>query len=66
MVYKLIKSDIPVISQAEEFTEKTGKFSGLTFCITGALTKPRKTYQDIILDNGAEYKNSITKDMPIS
>lgn len=46
-----------------EDTEKTGKFTGLSFCFTGNMEKPRSYYQKIIKEFGGINKNSVTKNL---
>jgi len=43
LVYKLIKSGLPVISQAEEFTEKTGKSRATFYRIKKEIVNDEKT-----------------------
>jgi DNA ligase (NAD+) len=38
------------------------KLSGLSFCITGTLSSPRKDFEKIIEDNGGAIRSSVSKD----
>lgn len=65
-IRKSIEKLRPIIERIGKiihFEEKSGPLAGLSFCITGALKKPRKYYQDLILDNGGEYKSSMSKNV---
>ena len=44
--------------------EKTmGKLNGMSFCITGALSKPREEFKTLIEENGGTWKSSVGKNL---
>jgi DNA ligase (NAD+) len=59
-VINFIKS-VGVNIQQEE--EKGEVFSGLSFLITGTLSKPRKYYEDLIRKNGGNILSSVSKNL---
>jgi DNA ligase (NAD+) len=40
-----------------------GVLAGKTFCFTGALSKPRKEYEDMVEKNGGRVLNGVTKEL---
>jgi len=40
-----------------------GPLAGLTFCFTGALSKPRKEFEQMVEDRGGTLLNGVTKDL---
>lgn len=42
------------------FEEKGGPLAGLSFCFTGAMSRPRKELENMALDAGAEIKKSVS------
>jgi DNA ligase (NAD+) len=56
MIEKLLKTiDI------EDVVESRGKLAGMLFCITGALSKPRKDVERRIESSGGEVKSGVGK-----
>ena len=45
--------------EVKDIEEKTGGLSGFSFCITGTLSSPRKTIEQLIEANGGEMKSSV-------
>ena len=41
----------------------TGPLAGLTFCFTGALSKPRKQYEQLVEERGGTLLGGVTKDL---
>jgi len=53
----------PVIEELAtiiKFKEKSGTLVGLSFCFTGAMSRPRKELENMALDAGAEIKKSVS------
>jgi DNA ligase (NAD+) len=40
-----------------------GPLAGITFCFTGALSKPRKELEQLVEDHGGTLLNGVTKDL---
>jgi DNA ligase (NAD+) len=40
-----------------------GKLSGKSFCFTGALPRPRKEYEDLVISNGGTVLSGVTKEL---
>jgi DNA ligase (NAD+) len=40
-----------------------GCLSGLSFCFTGALSKPRKEFEDLVEKHGGSLLSGVTKDL---
>jgi DNA ligase (NAD+) len=57
--YKKLRKELKM-QQTESNT--TGKLNGLAFIFTGALSKPRNIYENIIIKNGGKISASINKD----
>jgi len=57
----------PVISrlveciEVQDVKEATGNLVGLSVCITGAMSKPRKEIEKLLSDRGAEIRSSVSK-----
>lgn len=49
------------VSHYITFEEKTGSLVNKSFCITGALSQPRDVVAQTIIDNGGEFKKSMSK-----
>ena len=47
------------------FSEKTGKLFGLTFVITGALSRPRSEIEKVIADHGGKVVGSVSKNTSV-
>ena len=56
-----LKSRFVFESVGNSNSNKNGKLSGLSICITGTLSKPRKYFEDLIKDNGGSVASSVTK-----
>jgi DNA ligase (NAD+) len=56
-----IKSIISQVKISSSSTSSKGPLEGLTFCITGTLSSPRKDLETIITANGGTLQSSVTK-----
>ncbi len=62
IVDKLIKEGKSFLDIKSEKKKKVSdKFSGMTFVITGTLSKPRSHYESLIKENGGKASSSISK-----
>lgn len=48
---------VPVLPAAD------GGFSGKTFCFTGTLPRPRKEYEDLVVQHGGQVLSGVTKEL---
>lgn len=62
-IYKRLRSNGVEIFVTSK--NKSGKLSGEVFCVTGKLTKPRKSIVELIESNGGTVKASVSKDVTI-
>ena len=65
---KLAKEIISMFTLEKTIEKKAidiGKLSGMTFCITGTLSKPRNEFSVIIKENGGNVSDSVTKSINI-
>jgi len=59
---KIINSILPKVTlQKSDSQNQPSKLSGLNFVITGDLSKPRKTIENLIEQNGGTVNSSVTK-----
>ena len=49
----------------QEVTEAKGNLIGMTFCVTGSLSKPRKEIQELIKSAGGKVVGSVSKSLDI-
>lgn len=62
-IRKSIEKLRPIIERIGKiihFEEKSGPLAGLSFCFTGAMSRPRKELENMALDAGAEVKKSVS------
>lgn len=62
-IRKSIEHLRPIIAELAtiiKFKEKSGALVGLSFCFTGAMSRPRKELENMALDAGAEIKKSVS------
>jgi len=55
-----LKPVIERMGKIISFEEKSGPLAGLSFCFTGAMSRPRKELENMALDAGAEVKKSVS------
>ncbi|MGW8178198.1 MAG: BRCT domain-containing protein, partial [bacterium] len=55
-----LKPVIERMGKIISFEEKSGPLAGLSFCFTGAMSRPRKELENMALDAGAEIKKSVS------
>ena len=49
----------------QEVTEAKGNLIGMTFCVTGSLSKPRKEIQELIKSAGGKVVGSVSKSLDV-
>ena len=54
-----------LLLEEEPVTASTGKFEGMTFCITGTLSQPRKAIQLMVKSVGGKVVSSISKKLDV-
>ncbi len=54
-----------LLLEEEPLTASTGKFEGMTFCITGTLSQPRKAIQLMVKSAGGKVVSSISKKLDV-